>query len=205
MVLHLELLLLMLQEVQGALEDGVNGAAWDDPHAAFGRNWVHRANLQEATPRQLYSVALFISLSNIFSGSTGAVQPASPSEYYIQSLMMVLGCSVWAYVIANAVAIFATLNPNAVHYRRMMDELNYFAADKRLPKPMLVKLREFFGQTQHVHRQARCSFLFDLMSAPNRLHACSCAARPPLMTGSLRRAARLDVCSTQGRCCPLLG
>ena len=37
------------------------------------------------------------------------------------------------------------------------------------------------------------------MSAPNRLHVLRPAA--PLMTGSLRRAARLDVCSTQGRCC----
>ncbi len=32
----------------------------------------------------------------------------------------------------------------------MMDELNYFARDKKLPRDMTVKLREFFTQTQHV-------------------------------------------------------
>lgn len=163
------------------LEDGVNGASYADPHAAFGQNWVHRANLQDATPRQLYSVALFVALSSIFSGATGAVQPASPSEYYITSAMMVLGSSVWAYVISNAVAIFATLNPNGVHYRHMMDELNYFARDKKLPKTMLIKLREFFGQTQQVHRQARYDVLLDNMSARLKADAALCWANATLM------------------------
>ena len=94
------------------LSDGTNGANYGDPHAAFGSNWLSKAGLEDATPRQVYGVALYIAFSNIFSGSCGTIPPASPSEYYIQSLMMLVGSSVWAYVISSACGILATLNPN---------------------------------------------------------------------------------------------
>jgi hypothetical protein len=44
-----------------------------------------------------------------------------------------------ADVISNGCGIIATLNPNALYYRHMMDELNYFARDKRLPKVPLAR------------------------------------------------------------------
>ena len=163
------------------LSDGKNGAFWEDPHAAFGRNWVDKAKLTDATPRQLYGVAIYIAFSNIFSGSSGTIVPASPLEYYTQAVMMLIGSSVWAYVISNGVAIFATLNPNGVHYRQMMDELNFFARDKRLPKEMLVKLRMFFSQTQHVHRQSRYDVLLDSMSSRLKADAALCWAKSTLM------------------------
>ena len=72
---------------------------------------------------------------------------------------------VWAYVISSGCGIIATLNPNGVHYRHMMDELNYFARDKRLPSEMTIKLREFFSQTQHVQRESRYDLLLDSLSS----------------------------------------
>jgi hypothetical protein len=69
--------------------------------------------------------------------------------------MMLVGSSVWAYVISSGCGIIATLDPSGVHYRHMMDELNYFAREKRLPVAMRIKLRDFFAATQHVHREAR--------------------------------------------------
>ena len=37
-----------------------------------------RANLEDATPGQLYGVALYVALACIFSGSGGSIVPASP-------------------------------------------------------------------------------------------------------------------------------
>lgn len=152
-----------------------------DPHLAFGTNWIHKAGLTQATPNEIYSVALYVAFSSIFSGSGGTVVPASPLEYYFQTLMMLVGSSIWAYVISSGCGIIATLNPNGVHYRHMMDELNYFAIDKKLPREMTVKLREFFSQTQHVHRQRRYEVLFDSMSSRLKADAALCWARGTLM------------------------
>ena len=143
-------------------------------------------------------MALYVALTTIFSGSGGTIVPANSFEYYCQSLMMLLGSSVWAYVISSGCGIIATLgkhqrsrsgprqplrlfqaslccsskpasaaayvpssipsvraDPNGVHYRTKMDELNFFAKDKRLPRDMTIKLREFFTATQDVQRQTR--------------------------------------------------
>ena len=64
--------------------------------------------------------------------------------------MMLLGSSVWAYVITSGCSILATLDPYGVQYRHMMDELNHFARDKKLPNEMRFKLRSFLTQTQTV-------------------------------------------------------
>ena len=107
----------------GMLPDGVNGADWANDHAAFGKSWMERANLEDATPGQLYGVALYVALACIFSGSGGSIVPASPLEYYVQAFMMMLGSAVWAYVVANGVSILSTLNPHKVHYRNQMDQV----------------------------------------------------------------------------------
>ena len=62
-----------------------------------------------------------------------------------------------------------------------MDELNYFAKDKRLPNEMTVKMREFFTATQHVHRQRRYDVLLDNMSARMRGDAALVWAKETLL------------------------
>ena len=62
----------------------------------------------------------------------------------------------------------------------MMDELNFFARDKRLPKEMTVKLRDFFSQTQHVYRQTKYDVLLDQMSERLKAGAALCWAKASL-------------------------
>ena len=64
--------------------------------------------------------------------------------------MMLIGSSVWAYIISAGCGIVATLDPQRVEFRQTMDELNYFSADKRLPRSLTIKLRTFFQNTQHI-------------------------------------------------------
>ena len=70
--------------------------------------------------------------------------------------MCVMGSAVWAYVISSGCGIIATLDPNGVQYRHMMDELNYFAKDKRLPREMTVCHTLAVGASRHFRVAARC-------------------------------------------------
>ena len=58
-------------------------------------SWVQKHQLTDATPTELYSVALYVSLSNIFGGPC-EVCPANYLEYSIQAVMMLIGSSLWA-------------------------------------------------------------------------------------------------------------
>ena len=105
----------------GRLSDPVPpGSPALDPHRAFEYTWIHKAGLEDATIYETYGVALYVALTTIFSGSGGTIVPANSFEYYCQSLMMLLGSSVWAYVISSGCGIIATLDPNGVHCRRAL-------------------------------------------------------------------------------------
>lgn len=70
--------------IVGRLEPVPDGTPIPDAHSAFGTNWIHKAGLADATPVDLYSVALFVAVSIIFSGNSGVIVPASPFEYVVQ-------------------------------------------------------------------------------------------------------------------------
>ena len=61
-----------------------------------------------------------------------------------------------------------SLNPAGAAYRNMMDELNSFMAEQRLPKAMRVRIREFFRQTQEFNSMIEQGGILDHMSAQLR-------------------------------------
>jgi len=152
-----------------------------DSSHAFSTSWIHKAGLTTATPVEIYGVSIYCAFSLIFGCGPGPSSPTTPVEYYVQMVVMVIGAFVWAYVISSGCGIIATLNPERVRFRNMMDELNFFARDKKLPRPVTVKLREFLSQTAHVHRQSQYNVLLDSMSARLKADAALVWAKATLL------------------------
>lgn len=111
----------------------------------------------------LYGVCLYVALTNIFGGSC-EINPANAQEYYLQSLMMLCGSCVWAYVIGSCCGILATLNPALIEYRQTMDELNVFVKDHDMPQDLTVRLRSYFRNTMQLIRTRRYEQLLNKMS-----------------------------------------
>lgn len=145
------------------------------PDCAFRTHtWIQKQGMYRATGVELYGVSLYVALGNMFGGCAAvredarvctaraharvpvrpcrryAIEPASYVEFYVQSLMTLIGSCVWAYIIGAGCAIVATLDPQGIEFRQTMDELNYFSRDKKLPQDLTIRLRTFFQNTQHV-------------------------------------------------------
>lgn len=86
------------------------------------------------------------------------------AEFYVSSFMMVVGSSVWAYVIGSACGIVATLDPARIEYRQTMDQLNHFCSTHCLPHELTVRLRSYFRSTMHFVRVVRYETLLQKMS-----------------------------------------
>jgi len=126
--------------------------------------WRHKSNVPpDAAPFDVYWIALYVATSIIF-GSACDVVPATYYECAIVALMQLLGATLWAYVIASACAVFATLDPAQIEYRQTIDALNYFCREQVLPSDLRVRLREYFRNTAHVIRAQRYDVLLDKMS-----------------------------------------
>ena len=122
------------------------------------------------TPLSLYGISLYVSLNNIF-GSACEINAANYGEFYAQCVMLLIGSSVWAYVIGSACGIVATLDPARIEYRQTLDELNYFCSDQSMPNELTVKLRGYFRNTIHLTRARRYEALLPKMSTTSLLAA----------------------------------
>lgn len=112
-------------------------------------SWVQKHQLTSASPPQLYGVALFVSLSNIFGGPTD-ISPANYYEFYLQGFMMLVGSSLWAYIIGCFCSILASLNPASDEHRRTVGMLNHFCRDHAVPTELARALRTYFNETNRV-------------------------------------------------------
>jgi len=111
--------------------------------------WVQKHQLTSATPAQLYGVALYVSLSNIFGGPT-EISPANFLEFYLQCIMMFFGSSLWAYIISAGSSILASLTPAADNHRRTISMLNQYCRDHHVPSELSARLRSYFNETSRM-------------------------------------------------------
>ena len=109
-------------------------------------SWVQKHQFTLARPFQLYGVALYVALSNIFGGPC-EVSPANYYEFYLQGFMMLIGSSLWAYIIGSGCGIVATLHPEAEEHRRVIGQLNYFISDRECSRELATRLRTYFNET----------------------------------------------------------
>ena len=152
------------------LEEGNESDDWGDAGQPLWegylarQSWKYKARVLEAGPWETYAMALYVALNNIFGGSC-EINPANFVEFYAQCIMLLIGSSVWAYVIGSACGVIATLDPALIEYRQTMDELNYFVRDQSMPAELTVKLRGYFRNTMHVIRSRRYEQLLQKMSS----------------------------------------
>lgn len=152
---------------------GASGDTLDDEETTwtgYGNDKVtwrqkHKIGVEgaPADPFAIYGVALYVALNNVFGGSC-EINAANYVEFYVQSVMLVIGSTLWAYIIGSACGIIATLDPARLEFRQTLDELNYFVHDMNVPADLTVKLRQYFRNTMYLVRVRRYEALLSKMS-----------------------------------------
>ena len=109
-------------------------------------SWVQKHQLTESSPLELYSVSLYVALANIFGGPC-EICPGNYLEFLVQAFMMLIGNSLWAYIIGYGCGIVTTLNPAASEHRRLVGMLNFFVEERKVAKPLAERLRMYYNET----------------------------------------------------------
>jgi len=129
-----------------------------------GLSWIQKARVPDsASIFDVYLISLYVALNTIFGGSC-EIQAGNYVEFAIQATMLLIGCSVWAYVIGSACGIIATLDPAKAEFRQTLDQLNYFCKEHVAQAELSVRMRSYFRNTLHVIRSRRYESLLYKMS-----------------------------------------
>merc|ERR1711998_286572 len=94
------------------------------------------------TPYDMYVAALYWSVTTITSVGYGDITPVNADEMLLCTFYIMLGSSVWAYIIGNVCGIMATLDIEAIEHHQTMDAMNVFMDDHSFPPELCNRLRE---------------------------------------------------------------
>ncbi len=57
------------------------------------------------------------------------------------NILILFGSGVWIYITGAICGVVSTIDKDGMAFRNMMDDLNYFIADRRLDKQLSRRLR----------------------------------------------------------------
>jgi len=114
----------------------------------------------------VYSAAYYFAVMTIATIGYGDITPVNNGERWVCIFIMVIGSSVWAYVLGNACGIVATADADSILYHQMMDNLNLFLSKHKIEPELRKKLRGYFRALRQLRKTRRNLDLVDDMS-PN--------------------------------------
>eukprot|EP00899_Mesostigma_viride_P010185 jgi/Mesvir1/19168/Mv01189-RA.1 len=112
-------------------------------------NWLAKFNegypgYEALKPMQMYTVCIYWSIMTMSTIGYGDVLPFTHWERAYTTFGMLVGASIYAYVVGSVCNIVQSMDAEQTEFYRIMDNLNSFMAAKRLPKGLRMRLREFF-------------------------------------------------------------
>jgi len=116
------------------------------------------------TPWKLYIACFYFTSYTITSVGYGDIGPLNIYERIVCTLMIFVSGISWALVLAQVTGIVGHMDASEQDFRKVMDELNFFMEDRKLPAPMRHRLRSFFLANKTVRRRESQEWVVERMS-----------------------------------------
>jgi len=110
-----------------------------------------------------YLISLYWSVATLSTLGYGDVIPTTDAERVYVVTASLVGASVYAYMVGNVCGIVANMDKDSSFYM-MMDELNMFMQEKRIPEHLRKELRLYFRFRRKVNEVREWQSIMDLMS-----------------------------------------
>ncbi|ACO61458.1 voltage-gated ion channel superfamily [Micromonas commoda] len=125
-------------------------------------------NDEHVTARSLYFTALYLSTMTISTVGYGDVTPQTEPERVFLTVGMLVGASVYAYIVGSICSVIASMNYRETEFQELMDRLNLFIKEAKIDTDLAGRLRAFFRYRRKVTNQISWGELLDLMSPSMR-------------------------------------
>ena len=125
-------------------------------------------NDEHVTARSLYFTALYLATMTISTVGYGDVTPQTEPERVFLTVGMLVGASVYAYIVGSICSVIASMNYRETEFQELMDRLNLFIKEAKIDTDLAGRLRAFFRYRRKVTNQISWGELLKLMSPSMR-------------------------------------
>lgn len=132
-------------------------------------SWVVRYDFKSLKPIDQYIRSLYWTITTMTTVGYGDITPARTVEYTLSIGVMLLGASLYAFVIGNIASIMSNLDSAKASYWHKMEAVNQFLRSRSVPDAVNIKVRDYYEYMWAHHRGLSEDNIFDDLPVPLRL------------------------------------
>jgi hypothetical protein len=145
-------------------------------------SWVVRAGIEAAEPISQYVRSIYWTITTMTTVGYGDITPGRTAEYLVASLVMLMGASLYAFLIGSVASLLSNLNVAKSRHRERIQSVTQYLYSRSVPHQINTRVRNYYEYLWERYQGVREGELLEDLPAPLRLDIMGHLARNILTT-----------------------
>ena len=141
------------------------------------QSWVAAQALQDAGAGTQYIRSLYWSIVTMTAVGYGDITPRSNLEYGFAMVVMLLGASLWAYIIGNIASLVSNIDSAKALFWNRVDTVNQYLRNRQVPAELSEQVRGYYDYVWARYRGMDSREVLEGLPDPVRLDVLAHLAR----------------------------
>jgi hypothetical protein len=118
-------------------------------------SWVVTLGIKNSSATRQYIYSLYWAVTTMTTIGYGDITPNRDIEYILSTIIMVLGASIYAFIIGNIASLFSNLDSAKIAYKNKLEAVTQFLAYHQVPADLIFQLRNYYDYLWESHRNLK--------------------------------------------------
>jgi Ion transport protein/Cyclic nucleotide-binding domain len=132
-------------------------------------SWVAGEQLEHAASGTRYLRSLYWSIVTMTTVGYGDISPHRDIEYVYSIAVMLLGASLYAFIIGNLASLFSSLDQAKATFWNRIEALELYLRSRNVPRELAEQVHNYYEYIWARHRGIKADALLDDLPGPMRL------------------------------------
>jgi hypothetical protein len=129
-------------------------------------NWAETAGIEDSAPVDQYVRSLYWAITTMTTVGFGDITPKRTTEYLVAMIVMLLGATLYAFIIGSIASLLSSLNIEKTRHRDKVQNLSYYLQQRGASADLNNRVRGYYEYLWSKHRGvAESDLLNDLPRA----------------------------------------